>query len=176
MNPSFAENRRDLLKTSCALAEAAAVVSVGGSVSAPSTETHRIHGDSFVSSDGPNQGQTVSLTDIVVDAPALAVHAKGASGTVCERDNGDKVPANTKDAAVEGTMAYSAVGAHLGCTLTNWDAPTRQFPLPCHDALYDAKKMGAHTGGATCRVLPYIPLKQLTASWWLPASPAGASA
>ena len=74
----------------------------------------------------------------------------------------DKIPAEIKDDTVEGILAYSAVCTHLGCTLSNslsnWDAATKQFLRPCHDALFDPLKEGANTGGATSRMLPHIPV------------------
>jgi rieske iron-sulfur protein len=177
MSSAFNKDRRDLLNSTCTLAGAAAVMSVGGSLKAfaagsgPQTQAHGIPsvGDTFVFTEEPQKGEVVSVTDVVVDAPPLTVQAKDTSaGTLRDSDNStvllyrvapEKIPAEMKDDTVEGIMAYSAVCTHLGCMLSNWDAPSKQFLCPCHDALFDPLKEGANTGGAISRTLPHFPLK-----------------
>ena len=167
MGAHFNWQRRDLLKSTCTLAGVAAVVSVGGSLTAfaaggamPQPQAHGIPlvGDIFVFIDDPNKGNNVAMVnDLAVDAPPLTVQAKDPAGAVRESDNStvllyrvspDKIPADIKSHTVEGIMAYSAVCTHLGCMLSNWDAATKQFLCPCHDALFDPLKGGANTGGA----------------------------
>jgi rieske iron-sulfur protein len=70
-----------------------------------------------------------------------------------------KLAGDMKVDTVDGVMAYSAVCPHLGCLLSNWDAATRQFACPCHDATFDPLKEGENTGGPATRTLPHIPLK-----------------
>ena len=87
----------------------------------------------------------------------------------------DKIPAEIKDNTVKGIMAYSAVCTHLGFMLSNWDAATKQFLCPCHDALFDPLKAGANTVGPLRGRSRISPLSQLTESWWFPTSPVGTS-
>jgi rieske iron-sulfur protein len=186
MSSGFNQERRDLLKSTCTLVGATAVLSVGGSLNAfAATQASGVPlvGDTFVFADGPQKGQVVSLTAVVVDAPPVTVQAKDtAAGTVRDGDNStvllyrvapDKISADIKEDTVEGVMAYSAVCTHLGCMLSNWDAPTKQFLCPCHDALFDPLKVGANTGGATSRTLPHIPLKAVDGKLVVADKPSG---
>ncbi len=126
-------------------------------------------GDTFVFVAGPNKGNVVSLTDIVVGAAPVTVQAwDTASGSVREDDNStvllwrvapESVPAELKQDAAEGVLAYSAVCTHLGCMLSDWRADQKQFFCPCHDATFDPMQGGKNTGGAASRTLPILPLK-----------------
>jgi len=192
MSPQqFNEQRRDLLKSTCTLAGAVAVVSVAESLSAfaaggsmPLPQAHGIPlvGDGFVFTDGPKKDDIVMVNDVVVDAPPLTVQAKDPAGAVRDSDNStvllyrvssDKIPADMKNDTVEGIMAYSAVCTHLGCMLSNWDAATKQFLGPCHDALFDPLKESANTGRATSRMLPHIPVKSVDGKLVVADRPSG---
>lgn len=85
----------------------------------------------------------------------------------------DKIPAEIKDDTVKGIMAYSAVCTHLGFMLSNWDAATKQFLCPCHDALFEPLKVGANTGGATSRTLPHFPVKSVDGKLVVSDKPSG---
>jgi rieske iron-sulfur protein len=171
MKSKFNQERRDLLKSTCAIAGAAAVVSVAGSMPAFAAGQAKgvpEIGDVFVFIDGPNKDKVVTVADVVVDAPAVMVQAKDPNGAVREGDNAaavlyrvapDKVPADLKAESAEGVLAYSAVCTHLGCMLSNWDAPTKSFLCPCHDSMYDPLQNGKNTAGATSRTLPHFPIK-----------------
>jgi len=170
MKSNFSQQRRDVLKSACALAGAAAAVSLGETLPAFAAEQNGIPqvGDVFVFTDGPKRDQVVMVADIAGDAPPLTVQAKAPSGSIREGDNctvllyrGDpsKIPADLKVDTADGVMAYSAVCTHLGCMLSDWDAATKNFLCPCHDALFDPLKGGANTGGATARTLPHFPIK-----------------
>jgi rieske iron-sulfur protein len=181
----FNQERRNLLKSTCAVAGATAVLSMSGSPSAFAFDSQKNVpqiGDSFVFADGAKKGQAVTVADIVTDAPPVIVKAKSASGVVSDEDNTtvllyrvspDKIPASTKGDTVEGILAYSAVCTHLGCILTNWNATTKEFLCPCHDALFDPLKEGANTGGATCRSLPHIPVKAVNGQLVVADVPSG---
>ena len=191
MSAQFHEQRRDMLKSTCTLAGAVAVVSVVGSLSAfavggamPLPQAHGIPlvGDGFVFIDGPKKDDTVTVNDVVVDAPPLTVQAKDPAGAVRDSDNStvllyrvsaDKIPAEMKKDTVEGIMAYSAVCTHLGCMLSNWDAATKQFLCPCHDALFDPLQSGANTGGTISRMLPHIPVKSVDGKLVVSDKPSG---
>jgi Rieske Fe-S protein len=150
MKPNFCKERRELLKSTCALAGATALVSVGGSLNAfaaggsPEPDEPKDapkKGDGFVFSDGPNKGTDVSLTDIVVDAAPITVQAKDpATGKVREYEGDSdhatvllyrvapgKIPDEMKADTVDGVMAYSAMCTHQGCMLSTWDKKTKLF-------------------------------------------------
>jgi rieske iron-sulfur protein len=191
MKSDFSEDRRDMLKSTCTLVGATALVSVGGSVSAfaaggamPQSQASNVPktGDTFVFTDGPQKGQPVSVKDVVVDAPPITVQAwDTAAGAVRDSDNStvllyrvapEKIPADLLPDTVEGVMAYSAVCTHLGCMLANWD-PSKQFICPCHDALFDPLQNGKNTGGATSRTLPQFPLKAVDGKLVVADKPSG---
>ncbi len=106
--------------------------------------------------------------DIVLNATPVMVQAKDPAGEVRDSDNSsillwriapDQIPADEEEDAAEGVLAYSAVCAHLGCMLSDWDKEKKQFLCPCHDALFDPLKGGVNTGAAASRTLPILPIK-----------------
>jgi rieske iron-sulfur protein len=178
MKSNFSKERRDLLKSGCAVAGAAALVTVGGSVNAfaaggrgtqpqPVGSPERF--DPFVFADGPKKGQEVKLEDIVLDAPPTTVQAvNGETGKVRESEHStilmyrvapDKIPADIRGDTWEGLIAYSAVCTHQGCMVDGWDAATKQFVCPCHKGLFDPLQGGENTGGPKTRALPQIPVR-----------------
>ncbi len=177
MKSKFCKERRNLLKSTCTLAGAAALASVGGSLNAfaaggrgsqpqPVGAPERF--DSFVYADGPNKGKDVVLTDIVVDAPPITVQAKDEAGQVRESEKAtilmyrvapDKIPDDIRGDTVEGLIAYSALCTHQGCLVSGWDAASKQFICPCHNGLFDPLKGGVNTAGAPTRALPQVPVR-----------------
>jgi rieske iron-sulfur protein len=178
MKSNFCKERRGLLKSTCTLVGATALVSVGGSLNAfaaggampvPQASGVPKLGDTFVFSDGQRKGEVVSLADVVVDAAPITVQAKDtAAGTVRDGDHSTvllwrsapgNIPADMKDAAAEGVMAFSGVCTHLGCMLCDWLPATHEMRCPCHEATFDLLQVGKNTGGAVARPLPFLPLK-----------------
>jgi rieske iron-sulfur protein len=177
MESKFCKERRDLLKSTCGLIGAAALVSAGGSLNAfaaggrgtqPQPVGAPERGDTFVYADGPNKGKDVVLSDIVADAPPITVRAKDEAGNVRESEKAtilfyrvspDKIPDDIRGDTWEGLIAYSALCTHQGCLVSDWDAPTKQFVCPCHAGYFDPLKGGENTAGAHTRALPQIPVK-----------------
>jgi len=177
MKSKFCKERRDLLKSTCGLVGAAALVSVGGSVNAfaaggrgsqPQPVGAPERGDTFVYADGPNKGKDVVLADIVVDAPPITVQAKDETGTVRESEKAtillyrvapDKIPTDIRGDTVEGLIAYSALCTHQGCLVSDWDATAKEFVCPCHKAAFAPLQGGITTGEMKTRALPQVPVK-----------------
>jgi Rieske Fe-S protein len=65
----------------------------------------------------------------------------------------------TKDHAVEGVVAYSAICTHTGCDVTNWHADRRLLECPCHYSVYDPMEGAKVVSGPAPRRLPALPLK-----------------
>jgi len=65
----------------------------------------------------------------------------------------------TKDHAVEGIVAYSAICTHTGCDVTTWHPDRQLLECPCHYSLYDPKQGAKVVGGPSPRRLPALPLK-----------------
>ncbi len=195
MNSTFSKERREMLKTSCTLIGAAALVPIGGSLSTfdavamPSMPSRGIPvtGDTFAFTAGAKKGNPVLVADIVLDAlpvTVLAVDPATGKPRTYEGDTDNStvllyrvdpklIEADMVSATVDGVMAYSAVCTHLGCLLSNWDAATKQFQCPCHDATFDPLKEGENTGGATARELSYIPVKAVGGKLVVAGEPSG---
>ena len=176
MKSKFNQERRDLLKSTCVMAGAAAVVSVTGSLPAFAADQKDVPmvGDVFVHTEGPKKGSVVMLDDIPVDefkvvmAQAATPDGKPREGDNCTtsfvRLPADKVPADLKSESVDGLIAYSAVCTHQGCLMTEVHKSSEAVAAygiicPCHDAIFDPAQNGKNTGGATSRTLPHFPIK-----------------
>jgi Rieske Fe-S protein len=179
MKSNFCKERRDLLKSGCAVAGAAALVTVGGSVNAfaaggrgsqpqpfGAPERH----DLMVYTDGPKKGQDVMTADIVADAPPITVQAKDpVTGNVRESEKStilvyktstpEKFAADIVGDTWKGIIAFSELCTHQGCLVSGWDAATKQFVCPCHAGMFDPFTGGTNTAGAKTRDLPQIPVK-----------------
>jgi len=67
----------------------------------------------------------------------------------------------TKERAVEGIVAYSAICTHTGCDVTNWHPDRQLLECPCHYSLYDPREGAKVVGGPSPRRLPALPLKSI---------------
>ena len=179
MKSEFCKKRRDMLKSTCVLAGATAMATVGGSLQAfaaggrgtqpqPPGSPERF--DSFVFADGPKKGQEVKAEDIVLDAPPVTVQAvDSTTGKVRESEHSTILMLRVDPAAIapdvvgdtwHGIIAYSAVCTHQGCMITGWDKDKKEFVCPCHQGMFDPLKGGVATAGpGHVRDLPQIPLK-----------------
>jgi rieske iron-sulfur protein len=71
----------------------------------------------------------------------------------------DGFDAETKDHAVEGVVAYSAVCTHTGCDVINWHPDSELLECPCHYSTYNPKEGAKVVSGPSPRRLPALPLK-----------------
>jgi len=69
--------------------------------------------------------------------------------------------AETKDHAVEGVVAYSAVCTHTGCDVINWHPERQLLECPCHYSMFDPKEGAKVVSGPAPRRLPALPLKNV---------------
>jgi rieske iron-sulfur protein len=65
----------------------------------------------------------------------------------------------TKEHAAYGVVAYSAIGVHTGCDVTNWHPDQQLLECPCHYSTYDPKEDAKVVSGPAPRRLPALPLK-----------------
>jgi len=175
MDTKFNQQRRDVLKGTCGLVGAAAVVSIGASTPAfadVQKDAPQV-GDVFVFTDGPKKGSVVMVDDVVLDAKPLTVMPQDPSGAVRDGDNfttllyrvsKDKIPADMAPDTIDGLAAWSAVCTHQGCLMTDVHAKSEAvaafgFICPCHDAIFDPLQEGKNTGGAVSATLAYFPIK-----------------
>ena len=71
----------------------------------------------------------------------------------------DGFDSETKDHAVEGVVAYSAVCTHTGCDVINWHPDRQLLECPCHYSPYDPKEGAKVVGGPSPRRLPALSLQ-----------------
>ncbi|HYU46301.1 MAG TPA: Rieske 2Fe-2S domain-containing protein [Terriglobales bacterium] len=178
MKSKFSKERRDLLKTTCALAGATAIGVAGGSLEAfaaggrgtqPQPHGAPERHDLLVYTDGPKKGQEVMTADIVLDAPPVLVQAKDPETkqvrdsekalVLLYRTSPDKIPADIRGDTWNGIIAYSALCTHQGCDPLGWDAESKQLLCPCHQGKFDPLQGGLNTGGPKTRDIPQIPVK-----------------
>lgn len=65
----------------------------------------------------------------------------------------------TKEHAVEGVVAYSAICTHTGCDVINWHPDSELLECPCHYSNYNPKQGAKVVSGPSPRRLPALPLK-----------------
>jgi rieske iron-sulfur protein len=178
MDSNHCISRRKLLRSTCGFVGAAALVSIGGSLSAfaeagpmpaPEDTGLPVVGDTFIFGDGQNKGKVVVVEDLVIGGPPAVAQAKdAASGTVRESDHStvlllrlppESVPPELKESAAQGVLAYSAMCTHLGCIVSDWAKDEKLFVCPCHEAKFDPMQEGKVISGPASRALPVLPLK-----------------
>jgi rieske iron-sulfur protein len=64
----------------------------------------------------------------------------------------------TRDRAVGGIVAYSAICTHQGCEITRWVADSDLLECPCHESRYNPRDGAAVVDGPAPRPLPALPL------------------
>jgi rieske iron-sulfur protein len=64
----------------------------------------------------------------------------------------------TREHAVDGVVAYSAICPHTGCEVSNWQAEPQLLECPCHYSHYDPKAGAKVLSGPSPRRLPALPL------------------
>ena len=64
----------------------------------------------------------------------------------------------TKERAVDGVVAYSAICPHTGCEVVNWSAERQILECPCHNSQYDPKAGARVIAGPSPRSLAALPL------------------
>ena len=65
----------------------------------------------------------------------------------------------TRERAVDGVVAYSAICPHAGCEVTDWVAEPGILECPCHNSRYDPRDAAAIVEGPSTRALAALPLK-----------------
>jgi rieske iron-sulfur protein len=64
----------------------------------------------------------------------------------------------TREHAVDGVVAYSAICPHTGCEVSNWQAEPQLLECPCHYSHYDPKAGAKVLSGPSPRRLAALPL------------------
>jgi Rieske Fe-S protein len=127
-------------------------------------------GDFFVFSLGDRQGQLITLQDLPLGGPPIIAYPLDPSSQTV-RDSSrlnqvilvrlapEDLSEQTRAAAVEGVVGYSAICPHTGCNITGWKEDAKQFVCPCHTSTFDPKDRARVVSGPAPRPLAILPLK-----------------
>lgn len=125
-------------------------------------------GDKLIYAMGPKKGQIITLDSIKIDKGALAFPLGKEEHLnlimiIHELESEFKKPTHL-NWVVSGTVAYSAICTHMGCTV-DWHpksqkpAPYPHIFCPCHQSMYDIFEGAKVVSGPAPRPLPQLPLK-----------------
>ncbi|WP_457632247.1 QcrA and Rieske domain-containing protein [Oceanithermus desulfurans] len=135
----------------------------------PETEPPK-KGDVFVFAEGDKKGDEITFADLPKGGPFVLAFPKDPKTGVIkngERNNmvllirldpGELSP-ETAEYAADGTVAYSAICTHLGCTVSDWVADKGDLLCPCHKGIYDPRQGAKVVGGPPPRPLPALPIQ-----------------
>ena len=70
----------------------------------------------------------------------------------------ERLEPQTREYAVEGVIAYSAICPHTGCEVSTWHAEPQILECPCHFSKYDPKAGAKVLSGPSPRRLAALPL------------------
>jgi Rieske Fe-S protein len=134
----------------------------------PATERPK-EGDLLVSIERENT-DALAVADIPLGGPPVLAWPMDPAGSIVRKDSRlNKVllvhldPATlvgvTKEHAVDGVVAYSAICPHTGCEVNGWAADQQILECSCHYSHYNPREAAAVIDGPTPRPLAALPLK-----------------
>ena len=114
----------------------------------------------------------LALKDVPLGGPpVLAWPMDPASNTVRKESRLNKIvllrfePAalneTTKERAIYGVVAYSAICPHAGCEVSGWAADQQLLECSCHYSHYDPRAAASVVDGPAPRRLPALPLRMI---------------
>jgi rieske iron-sulfur protein len=126
-------------------------------------------GDFLVSIENESTN-ALALKDVPLGGPpVLAWPMDPVSNTVRKESRLNKIvllrfePAalneTTKERAIDGVVAYSAICPHAGCEVSGWAADQQLLECSCHYSHYDPRAAAAVVDGPAPRPLAALPLK-----------------
>jgi rieske iron-sulfur protein len=163
-------NRRGVLCGALALGITGTLGGGSGAGAAGDPQRERPQpGDVLVFAAGDRKGEPITVEDVPVAArPLLAFPKDPASDTVRDGSRLNQVtlvrvePADlsdeTREAAVEGVVAYSAVCTHQGCPISMWKSETATLFCSCHGSEFDPTDAANVVVGPATRRLAMLPL------------------
>jgi rieske iron-sulfur protein len=129
-------------------------------------------GDLFVQAEGDRAAAIVSPADLPLGGPPLLAWPMDPATRVVR--NGSRLnlvlllrldpaslDAETRAHAADGVLAYSAICAHAGCTVTGWivDDGRQVLKCFCHNSEYDPRQNAKVVSGPAQRHLAALPVK-----------------
>ncbi len=162
------------LATGAGLAtEGMATRAVAADEEPPGSDERPQKGDLLVQSEGDQEGKLIRPGDLKLGGPPLHAWPKDPKTSVVR--NGSRLneilivrldPAeldeDTRAHAADGIVAYSAICAHAGCSVTDWvkgdGLDKKVFKCPCHNSEYDPREGARVVFGPAPRHLAALPL------------------
>jgi Rieske Fe-S protein len=125
--------------------------------------------DDIVFPSWQNDGRAIRVDDIPLGGPPILAYPRDPATQVAREKSRlnqilllrfaeDELSDATKKNSVLGIIAYSGVCTHTGCSVTEWDADTRNLLCPCHASQFDPRERAKIIGGPARRPLPILPL------------------
>ncbi|WP_439398046.1 ubiquinol-cytochrome c reductase iron-sulfur subunit [Bradyrhizobium sp. PMVTL-01] len=130
-------------------------------------------GDVLVFSEGDQEGKPVTLADLQAGGPPVHAWPKDPKTSVVRsasrlneiliiRLDPAELDEKTRERAVDGILAYSAICSHAGCPVTAWvksDVGDKEvFKCMCHNSEYDPRAGAKVVFGPAPRRLAALPL------------------
>jgi len=160
-------SRRDVLAVASVLGFNVALGAARVSATAEPVDERPKEGDHLVAIDAANPG-ALAPRDIA-GPPVIAWPVDPMAGLVRNGSRLNKVllvrldPATlvgaTRERAVDGVVAYSAICPHAGCEVNGWVEDQKILECPCHNSRYNPREGAAIIDGPTTRGLAALPLK-----------------
>ena len=127
-------------------------------------------GDQLVFADGDRQGEIITPQDPPLGGPHVRAfpvdpHSKlirdgsRLNKVLLVRFDPDQLGEQSRQRAVNGVVAYSAICTHQGCEASEWDAEAKTSWCPCHDSKFDLRENGRVVSGPAPRRLAALPLR-----------------
>jgi Rieske Fe-S protein len=139
----------------------------------PGSDERPQEGDVLVFSEGDHEGKLVTAADLPAGGPPVHAWPKDPKTSVVRnasrlneilivRLDPAEFDEKTRERAVDGIVAYSAICAHAGCSVTAWvksDVGDKEvFKCMCHNSEYDPRAGAQVVFGPAPRRLAALPL------------------
>ncbi|MGE0822570.1 MAG: ubiquinol-cytochrome c reductase iron-sulfur subunit [Candidatus Binatia bacterium] len=127
-------------------------------------------GDQLVFSTGDRKGQPITGTDLPVGGPPIVAYpVDPATHTIRDGSRLNRVllvrlatnalTDQTRTAAADGIVGYSAVCTHTGCDVSGWQSDSQHFVCPCHTSTFNPKDRARVVSGPAPKPLAILPLQ-----------------
>jgi Rieske Fe-S protein len=139
----------------------------------PGSDERPQKGDVLVFSEGDREGKLITSADILKGGPPVQAWPKDPKTSVVRsasrlneiliiRLDPAELDEKTRERAVDGIIAYSAICSHAGCPVTAWvksDVGDKEvFKCMCHNSEYDPRAGAQVVFGPAPRRLAALPL------------------